>query len=257
MSSSTPEWKSKLNNAISENMKKDKDSISYPLSTIGPDGGPKTRFVLHRGFVNERRKEEDPSSNPAGDEKEGKVGQALLSTTDIRAPKSQQLSKNSKIEIAWWFAPSGDQFRITGDAYLVPKPDHPEAKQFHDEGHAARLAPPALKDQFKWEDERLRIFDKISPAIRASFVRPIPGTPMKASDRGEEGGKDYKYDDFPLELKMDGDKKLVDEALSNFALTVIDPHTIDWCQLNDQPNVRSIWKKDSSSGEWSKTDVSP
>ena len=80
---------------------KDKDSISYPLSTIGPDGGPKTRFVLHRfvdlyfqseqdtdltcrGFVNERRKEEDPSSNPAGDEKEGKVGQALLSTTDIR-----------------------------------------------------------------------------------------------------------------------------------------------------------------------------
>ena len=97
-------------------MKKDKDSISYPLSTIGPDGGPKTRFVLHRGFVkwvcpvsraawsppacavvgqrltgepipnchSERRKEEDPSSNPLGDESEGKVGEVLLSTTDIR-----------------------------------------------------------------------------------------------------------------------------------------------------------------------------
>lgn len=142
----------------------------------------------------------------------------MLLTLFDRAPKSQQLGKNSKIEIAWWFAPSGDQFRITGDAYLVPRPDHPEAKRFQDEGHAARLAPPALKDQFKWEDERKRIFDKISPAIRASFVRPIPGTPMKASDRGEQGGKDYKYDDFPLELKMDGDKQLVEESFSNFAL---------------------------------------
>lgn len=255
----TPEWKSKLNTAISENMKKDKDSISYPLSTIGPDGGPKTRFVLHRGFVNERRKEEDPSRNPLGDESEGKVGEVLLSTTDIRAPKSQQLSKNGKVEIAWWFAPSGDQFRITGDAYLVPGPAHPEHGAFASNGHARRLAPPALKDdgKFDWEQERYRIFEKISPAIRASFVRPIPGTPMKAADRGEKGGKDYKYDDFPLELKMDGDKALLDESLKNFALMVIEPHTVDWCQLNEQPNVRAIWRKDRSSGDWTKTDVSP
>lgn len=44
---------------------------------------------------------------------------------------------------------------------------------------------------------------------------------MKASDRGEQGGKDYKYDDFPLELKMDGDKKLVEESFSNFALMCV------------------------------------
>ena len=41
-------------------------------------------MTARSGFVNERRKEEDPSANPMGDEKDGKVGEALLSTTDIR-----------------------------------------------------------------------------------------------------------------------------------------------------------------------------
>jgi pyridoxamine 5'-phosphate oxidase len=132
------------------------------------------------------------------------------------------------MEIAWWFAPSGDQFRITGHAYVFGRPDHPTSVSFLKE-HASRLAPPAFAkdkkgdEEFNWEDERRRIFEKISPPIRASFVRPIPGTPLKAGERGDDskdGGKeDYEPKDWPAELEMDGDKKLLEESYSNFALT--------------------------------------
>lgn len=140
-----------------------------------------------------------------------------------RAPKSQQLSKESKFEIAWWFAPSGDQFRITGRAYVLGRPDHPTTKAFLEE-NGARLAPPSFESgqekSFNWEDERKRIFEKISPPIRASFARPIPGTPLKASDRkGDNDGKDYEPKEWPKELKMDDDKELVEKSFSNFALT--------------------------------------
>lgn len=252
-----PQWKGMLNKTIAESMKQDKDSISYPFSTIGPDGGPKVRFILHRGFVNERRKEEDPSSNPIGDEKDGLVGECLLSTTDVRGPKAQQLTGSSdKVEIAWWFAPTGDQYRITGRAFILPRPDHPLHKQFQE--HAKRLAPPMTKtkEEFDWESERRRIFEKLSPAIRASFCRPIPGTPLAAKDR-QDGGKDYDPNDWPVELKMDGDKELIEQSLSNFSLIVIEPFVVDWCQLNEQPNKREVYRKDTSTGEWSSTAVAP
>lgn len=136
------------------------------------------------------------------------------------APKSQQLTKNPHFELAWWFAPSGDQFRITGRAYILGRPDHPATSTFLSE-HGKRLAPPGLQGdgEFNWEDERKRIYEKISPPIRASFARPIPGTPLKESERKEGGGGDYNPNDWPAELKMDGDKKLLEESYHNFALT--------------------------------------
>lgn len=153
----------------------------------------------------------------------------LLVLTMTSAPKSQQLAKNPNFELAWWFAPSGDQFRIKGRAYVLGRPDHEITKTFLSE-NAKRLSPPSfLKDkgeEFNWEDERRRIFEKISPPIRASFVRPIPGTPLKQSDRNDkhQGGSgkgegDYDPKSWPEELKMDGDKDLIEKSYANFALT--------------------------------------
>ena len=196
----------------------DKDSISYPFTTIGPDGGPKARFVLHRGFVNERRKDGDGSSNPSdGNDNADVSSEILLSTTDIRAPKSQQLSQNDKIEIAWWFAPSGDQYRITGRAFIYGHPSNPISKSFID-NHAKRLSPPKLVGKFNWEDERKRIFEKCSPGIKASFYRPAPGTPLKGNGKN---GKDIDMNEFPTELKdEDMNKEGVRErCMENFALT--------------------------------------
>jgi len=121
------------------------------------------------------------------------------------------------MELVWWFSPTGDQYRITGRAYILPRPDHELYSVFAE--HARRLSPPKTKagGDFDWEAERYRIFEKLSPPIRASFLRPIPGTPLSSQDR-KDGGEDYDPNDWPKELTMDGDKKLIDKALSNFAL---------------------------------------
>lgn len=137
-----------------------------------------------------------------------------------RAPKSQQLTKDPHFELAWWFAPSGDQFRITGRAYILGPPNHSTTSSFLSE-HGKRLSPPGIQGEFNWEDERRRIYEKISPPIRASFARPIPGTPLKESERKESGSGegDYNPEEWPAELEMDGDKALIEKSYANFALT--------------------------------------
>ncbi|GAA96545.1 uncharacterized protein L969DRAFT_88145 [Mixia osmundae IAM 14324] len=262
MSTPTPcRWRKLLNEAVNENMKQNKDSISYCFSTVDTlessfsAGRPRSRFVVHRGFVNERRPKEERSwsKNSAGDELEGDegwTGDAMLTTTDVRAPKSQQITAHKDgcpVEIAWWFEPTGEQFRIQGRAYIVSPPGHANA---HKGFPAAQLAPSSagsLKaENFDWESERQRIYRKLSPPLKASFIRPTPGTPL-------DGKIDPK--DFPTTVDYDEEPELVKKALETFALIVIEPYEVDMCKLKVEPNERYVWKK--SHGEWKETAVVP
>nr|AAS66951.1 truncated orf-3 [Melampsora lini] len=96
-----------------KSMKVNKDSISYCLSTVSPNGPngltfPESRFCVHRGFVNERRKPNDGSSNP---DKPEQTGNAMMFCTDIRSPKIDQLVNRKEdvqdgqsASVCWWFA---------------------------------------------------------------------------------------------------------------------------------------------------------
>ena len=82
---STPEWKREINRALGDSIKKDPDAVTYVLSTSNHAAKQsKVRFVQHRGFVNEKSGGEDPSKNPAEDEEQGLVGEALVMCTDCR-----------------------------------------------------------------------------------------------------------------------------------------------------------------------------
>lgn len=186
-----------------------------------------------------------------------------------RAPKALQIASNLQsgiIELAWWLAPTMQQFRIRGRAFILPSPSHPLLPQFP----AQQLAPTSAP--FNWEDERVRIFRKMAPPLRASFVRPTPGTPLDGIDPKS----------FPatlctdLEAKTEEEKKLVKEALQHLALIVIEPFEVDWCVLlsaatflardtettNDRcdlgasPHKRSKWSK-GKDGAWSEEEVVP
>lgn len=69
----------------------------------------------------------------------------------------------------------------------------------------------------------------MAPALRASFVRPTPGTPLH-----REGKEDIDPSKFPLELptdleaKTDEDKRDIKEALKNLSLMVLEPFEVDW-----------------------------
>ncbi|KAG0151531.1 hypothetical protein CROQUDRAFT_503238 [Cronartium quercuum f. sp. fusiforme G11] len=235
-------------------MKVNKDSISYCLSSIsghGLNSKPEARFCVHRGFVNERRKPNDASSNPDRPEQ---TGIALLSCTDIRSPKIDQLiDKQSKVQdgkpasICWWFASTGEQYRIQANAYIYPPPSlESKFPKFMPAGKT--LSPENMEQvEFDWEAERRRIFEKISPELKASFLRPAPGKPL------EEVPSDQSSSHWPTEITTDAQKTL---ALDRFALIVLDPLSVDLIKLKVEPNERIQWSK-LGDGTWKETPVVP
>lgn len=123
------------------------------------------------------------------------------------------------------------QYRIRGRAFILPHPSHPLFAQFPHSRLSPYSSGKESTTKFDWDSERVRIFRKMSPALRASYCRPTPGTPL--SHGGENGG-DIDPKDFPSELPTDleakttEEKELIKIALLNMALIVIEPFEIDW-----------------------------
>lgn len=257
MSVITPQWKKCLSESIASNMKVNKDSISYCLSTVSPNGPngltfPESRFCVHRGFVNERRKANDGSSNP---DKPEQTGNAMMFCTDIRSPKIRQLVDRTEdcqsgrsASVCWWFAESGEQYRIRALTYVVPPPSlQSEFPKFMPAGK--KLNPQNLGSiEFDWECERKRIFEKVSPGLQASFLRSIPGEKLEHVPDDQQP-KSY----WPTEINTDEEKSM---ALDRFALVVLDPISVDFLKLKDEPNERIQWTK-LDDGSWKEVNVMP
>lgn len=96
-----------------------------------------------------------------------------------------------------------------------------------------------LPGGFDWEAKRVEVFESMSAHMRASWARPVPGTPIS------------KYEDAKAWPEVvpkrgeakEGDKALVEEALRNFALVVIDPHFVDHVELGVMPNQRTTYTR--------------
>lgn len=238
-------------------------TVYYTLGTITPatqekQAAPHVRYVVHRGFVNEQRSKDSPSGVEPHNPDFGS-NTLMLTTTDVRAPKARQIVESAKQggangEICWWhessqmqvsrdrdrlceirapadFVSLNDvpQFRLSGVYHLLPTPTHPLFSAFKGD----RLAPPPADGKsskpFDWEQERWRVFSKLSPSLLASFARPTPGSDHpnqgqfsefgKGDGAGEgDEGKDDKNSPWPLELPAPGkeeteeQKKLLKES---------------------------------------------
>lgn len=113
------------------------------------------------------------------------------------------------------------QYRILAKTHILPSPGSKHSdllKHFPSE----RLAPPPLASTFKWEDERQRIFRKLSPAIRASFCRPVPG-----SNLGDQDPKSWPEELPSPEEAEAKDKDHIKLALENFAVIALEPVFVD------------------------------
>lgn len=84
-------------------------SVYYSIATCEPgdNPAPHVRTVVHRGFVNEQRDAQSKTGVKPFDSSFGS-NSCLITTTDVRAPKAQQITKcleEAKIargEISWW-----------------------------------------------------------------------------------------------------------------------------------------------------------
>ena len=173
----------------------------------------------------------------------------LLTTTDIRTPKVEQILADDTVQINWWIEASMDQFRLTGKVSLVPEPSN---KVFHSGGSIAfeRLSAGG----FDWEAKRIQVFDSLSGHMRACWCRPPPGSPMKG---GYDEAKKWP-ETIPTTsgAANEKEKELVEQALGNFALVLIEPTYVDWVQLGIVPNRRTFFHR-GDGGFWTETIVVP
>jgi len=219
----------------------------FQLATIDEAGRPHVRSHIHRAFL-------VPPSRP--------TCPLLITSTDIRTPKVQQIAHADTVELAWWVGATADQFRISGRARVFAAPGHPISESVpvpiprHGTG-----APDddcaginALEESgFDWDHKRRELFDAVSEQMRASWCRPPPGRPL-------EGGYE-EMNDWPAkvpkpgEAKTEKEKELAELAFSSYALVVIEPSYVDWVQMAIRPNRRTFFIREGD--DWKEVAVVP
>lgn len=96
ISAMIPAWKARIQEALA-NPKGDRSAGTcrtyvgyYALASVC-GGAPHVRHVVHRGFLRDST--------------------TLVTTTDVRAPKVEEIRAQPAVELAWWIAPAKVQVR--------------------------------------------------------------------------------------------------------------------------------------------------
>ncbi|CAG8677815.1 26163_t:CDS:2 [Dentiscutata erythropus] len=248
--SSAP-WKSILKSLISENIKNLKSSTPIlPMQFSTYDTltcRPTNRSVMFRGFLGERKDEirkneiinylNSISSEANLKELNPEIETDLLViTTDIRSAKVNHLLENSGFEICWWFPVTTDQFRLSGNAYILPSPINPIIAHFPSDmllsPYSFSVDSISLIEHFDWEQERKKHWYETSSDLRATFLEPQPTQENEISNVVRELD--------PIGKTME-EKLLVKKALENFAIVVMKVDYIDHLKLSPTP-IQTIWK---------------
>lgn len=165
---------------------------------------------------------------------------------------------------------SQEQFRLLSKAFVIPPPDNAlanmplEAKGLSmaalDEGGEMRdagddgLGPDGKYD---WEEKRKEVFEDMKPKMKASWCAPVaPGTPIPSYSEPSKWPREVPNRE---DLKTEEDKKNYATALGNFAMVLFEPFQIDWIQLGEEPNRRTLFiRKDIGEvTKWEERIVAP
>ena len=117
-----PAWRQRLELALAAQAD-DPTSRYFQLATIGLDGRPACRTLVHRGFL-------DGTDD-------------LVSTTDARSAKAREIGLNPSAEISWYLAATRDQFRLAGRISFLEPEDVQRLETWRS------ISSPS-RDQFNW-----------------------------------------------------------------------------------------------------------
>ncbi|EOR00551.1 hypothetical protein J056_000749 [Wallemia ichthyophaga EXF-994] len=215
-------WKSLLENTLNENKEKTKNIFNVAVGTV-QGNRPRVRMMVHRAFQ----------------------GNLLLTTTDIRMNKIHQLedsyvdNKGSPIDYVFWIEPAIRQFRFTGNAFLLPSPCH---------RNPTPLSDYLINSGIDFEQKRIDIYNSMSRSLRASFAKPF--------SPGSHRSWDENSHPSPDKVESDDQDEWYQKGLDNFALLVVDPFQVDYCDLLTQPNQRKVFTLNEQNA-WIEEDVHP
>jgi pyridoxamine 5'-phosphate oxidase len=229
-----PRWK----NAIEKAIEKYKKSTVIQLATVDAERKiPQIRSLIFRAFL----------SDSSG------TNHVLVSTTDVRAPKAEQIASNPWVQLVWWIDETQEQFRISGWAGVVPEPGNPLFQRFKQQVVTSAVRGGGIqtleKEGLDWEKKRDEIFASLSGHMKASWCHPAPSVELVG---GYEESKKWP------ERVGDGeeDKENWDKAMKNFGLLVVDPVEVDYVELGVVPNRRTRFKRDEA-GVWKEEPIVP
>jgi len=211
---------------------------------------PRVRHLVHRSLLSTTR------ARPL-----------LVSTADVRTPKVSQLYPSGSrsgcvAELAWWIEESGEQYRIAADTYVLPKPGHDlhgrfPFKNLGDYSEEVVTSMSMEERMQWWERERVSTFDdKMGDVLRASFVRPKPGSALPG---GYKSAKEWPERLCRSADVVEGSKEAeqVTEALNNFALLVFRPYQVERIELGIVPNRRTSWEWKNDEESWEESILVP
>lgn len=227
----------------------------YQVATADANGVPHVRSQVHRSFIIPKASPQTP---------------LLVTSSDGRAQKVTQMNLNQTVELAWWLEGSQDQFRLLARAKIVPTPSMAisgsrGAIEIADKGVRALDIAGEERDldedgdlqgidgKYDWEKKRREVFEGMKPAMKASWCAPVaPGTALPSYDEPTKAGWPQEVPNKD-ELKTYEDKRNYAMALDNFVMIVFEPVRVDWVQLGEQPNRRTLFtrrEKTDGSVEW-------
>ncbi|MEE4660863.1 MAG: pyridoxamine 5'-phosphate oxidase family protein [Halieaceae bacterium] len=133
-------WKTALEAAIKRN-RRDAHHRYLQLATLREDGSPANRTLVFRGFAQD--------------------SDCLQMVTDARSEKPDQIRRDARAEICWYFTGSREQFRLQGSLSIVAGTPAEE---------------PAV------QDARRALWSALSGPARAQFFWAAPGQPVEVVD---------------------------------------------------------------------------
>ncbi|GLR69916.1 pyridoxamine 5'-phosphate oxidase family protein [Agaribacter marinus] len=177
-----PEWRQRLVRSLG--LSSDKPEANYfQLATVNSENQARNRTVVFRGFV-------DNTSH-------------LTVITDKRSGKFKELCKNDTAEIAWYFAKTREQYRISARVQACCLQPASEDKTLNTHNY--------LVDS---------LWNKLSEKTKSSFFNVSPATPFS--------------DEIHNQLNIGSD------VSENFCVLVFIPNQVDYLDLNTEPHTRLI-----------------
>lgn len=121
-------WRSPLSRALHRNRSQPHHRF-FQLATVTPEGLPKNRTVVFRGFVDQTND--------------------LKIITDRRSHKINDLAQCNKAEIAWYFVKTREQFRLSGEMTVISANDQ-GAPLFQERQKTWQAISDNGRSQFAW-----------------------------------------------------------------------------------------------------------